>query len=60
MLVIFKEYAGTIVVSRSERGDKTLYSLILEDDPTNLEFKDDVMFKIVISEQSFNLSNDRN
>ena len=53
-LIRFKEYAGTIVVNRSENG-KMIYSLILEDNPESLEFKEEVAFKIVVSAESFNL-----
>jgi hypothetical protein len=54
ILKTFKKYAGTLVVDRDEIG-KIMYSLILEDDPQKLETEKEIIFKVVISEQSFNL-----
>lgn len=40
-------YAGTILVSKSE--DKIVYSLELVGNPEELQFEDEVMFKVDVS-----------
>ena len=37
-------YTGTILVSKD--GDKIVYSLVLEDDPENLQFQEEAVFKV--------------
>lgn len=43
-LIKNSDFDGTITVTKND--DKTLYSLILEDDPENLEFKEQVVFRV--------------
>lgn len=44
--VKYNDYSGTIVVSKDELTDKTLYSLELDDDFETLETKKVVVFKV--------------
>jgi hypothetical protein len=50
----FRDYSGTIVVSRDNVREKTVYSLVLDDYPEKLEFKKMVIFKIDASEEESN------
>jgi len=44
------KYSGNIIVTKPP--GKTLYSLELDDDPENIEFKKKVIFKVLVPEES--------
>jgi hypothetical protein len=43
----FRDYSGTIEVSKDGFRDKTVYSLVLDEYPEKLEFKKVVRFRVV-------------
>jgi hypothetical protein len=45
-----REYTGSIYVTRNE--DRILYSLELDENPEELEFRDEVIFKVKTSEEN--------
>jgi hypothetical protein len=46
----FRKYSGTLVVSKDELRDKTVYSLVLDEYPEKLAFEKVVIFRVDSSE----------
>lgn len=49
-LTVKRDYGGVITVTRD--GDKLVYSLELQDDPVEIQYKKEVLFKVDTPEES--------
>jgi hypothetical protein len=50
----FRKYSGTLVVSKDELRDTTVYSLVLDEYPEKLAFEKVVIFRVDSSEAKSN------
>lgn len=50
----FLDISGVMEIKKDSETDRILYSLILNDDPENLEFKKLIIFEVVTPEENLN------
>ena len=47
-----RHYSGTMLVSKEDLTEKTVYTLVLDDYPEVLQFKKSVVFKVEAADES--------